>query len=214
MNPALFIGISRNRMATDGAGVTTLAAFWGCLLRCKYCLNPQSLKKNASIKNYTPEELFQIVKIDQLYFLTTGGGITFGGGEPCLYPGFIKEFRRCCGEEWNITLETSLNIPLANLKEIFPVINNYIVDIKEINNEIYKKYTRKSNRLPIANLKWLIAQGKADKICVRVPLIPNFNSEKDTENTVLALKDMGILDIETFAYQIRSKKTEVRSQNM
>ena len=81
----------------------------------------------------------------QLYFLATGGGITFGGGEPCLYSDFIKEFKTCCGEEWNITLETSLNVPFANLKNIFPVVNNYIVDIKDINNEIYKKYTGKIN---------------------------------------------------------------------
>ena len=34
--------LSRHRMATDGRGVTTLAAAWGCPLRCRYCLNPQS----------------------------------------------------------------------------------------------------------------------------------------------------------------------------
>ena len=168
LTSAPFIGISRNRLATDGVGVTTLAAFWDCPLACRYCLNPQSLIQNAAIKTYTSEELYQKVKIDQLYFLATGGGITFGGGEPCLYPDFIKEFRACCGEEWNITVETSLNIPLENLKNIFPVVNNYIVDIKDINNEIYKRYTGKTNRLPISNLKWLIKQGKADNIRVRV----------------------------------------------
>ncbi|MCL2435425.1 MAG: radical SAM protein [Lentimicrobiaceae bacterium] len=195
-----FIGISRNRLATDGVGVTTLAAFWGCPLSCKYCLNPQSLKKNASVKTYTPEELYHLVKIDQLYFLATGGGITFGGGEPCLYPDFIKEFRACCGEQWNITMETSLNVPLKNVKALSSVVDDYIVDIKDLNPEIYEKYTGKTNRLPTANLKWLIEQGKADKIRVRVPLIPNYNSEKDTKNTVFTLKKMGIKEIETFSY--------------
>ena len=32
------IGIARHRMAVDGEGVTTLVAFHGCPLRCKYCL--------------------------------------------------------------------------------------------------------------------------------------------------------------------------------
>jgi len=202
---APFIGISRNRLATDGVGVTTLAAFWGCPLSCKYCLNPQSLEKNASIQTYTPDKLYHLVKIDQLYFLATGGGITFGGGEPCLYPDFITEFRACCGEQWNITIETSLHVPLKNLKTLFPIIDYYIVDIKDINNEIYKNYTGKTNHLPVANLKWLIEQGKADKIHVRVPLIPNFNSEKDTENTILTLKEMGIKKIETFSYILKNK---------
>jgi len=59
--------------------------------------------------------------------------------------------------------------------------------------------------LPIANLKWLIEQGKADKIHVRVPLIPNFNSDKDTENTVFTLKEMGIKEIEIFPYILKNK---------
>ena len=204
-NFAPFIGISRNRLATDGNGVTTLAAFWGCPLACYYCLNPQSLKKNSSIKTYTPDELFQTVKIDQLYFLATGGGITFGGGEPCIYPNFIKEFRKLCGEQWNITVETSLNVPLKNVKTLFPVINHYIVDIKDVNNKIYQRYTGKNNHLPISNLKWLIEQGKAGNISVRVPLIPNYNSDKDTEKTISTLRDMGLTEIETFSYIIKNK---------
>jgi len=202
---APFIGISRNRLATDGVGVTTLAAFWGCPLSCKYCLNPQSFEKGSVTRKYTAEELYHIVKRDELYFLATGGGITFGGGEPGLYSDFIKEFRTYCGEEWNITLETSLHIPLKNVKILFPVVNHYIVDIKDINNMIYKNYTGKENCLPIANLKWLIEQGEVNKIRARVPLIPNYNSEKDTEKTVLALKEMEISDIEFFKYIIFDK---------
>ena len=42
MKAAPLIGISRHRLSTDGEGVTTLVAFHGCPLRCKYCLNPQT----------------------------------------------------------------------------------------------------------------------------------------------------------------------------
>ena len=204
---AAFIGIGRNRLATDGVGVTTLAAFWGCPLSCRYCLNPQSLSETSTTKIYTAEELYHLIRIDELYFLATGGGVTFGGGEPCLYPDFIKEFRRHCGKQWNITLETSLNVPLKNIKNLSSAVDYYIVDIKDLNNDIYKRYTGKDNAQPIANLKWLIEQGKADKIHVRVPLIPNFNTKKDTKNTVLALKNMGINDIETFSYTLKHQKS-------
>jgi pyruvate formate lyase activating enzyme len=201
MATASFIGIGRNRLATDGVGVTTLAAFWGCPLSCKYCLNPQSLTETAATRVFTAEELYNYVKIDELYFLATGGGITFGGGEPCLYPAYIQEFRTYCGEEWNITIETSLNVPLENVKQLYPIVNHYIVDIKDMNNAIYKSYTGKDNTLPIANLKWLIEQGIADKIHVRVPLIPDFNTEKDNKRSVSALKKMGIRDVEVFSYK-------------
>jgi pyruvate formate lyase activating enzyme len=205
MNPVSFIGIGRNRLATDGEGVTTLVAFWGCPLSCKYCLNPQSLSEESVKRVFTAEELYNLVRIDELYFLATGGGITFGGGEPCLYTDFIKEFRNICGEKWCITLETSLNVPLENIKALYSSVNEYIVDIKDMNNKIYKAYTGKDNTLPVANLKWLIKQGKADNIRVRVPLIQNFNTEKDTKRTISALKKLGIQKTEIFTYIIKAE---------
>ena len=43
MKTAPLICIDRHRLTIDGEGVTTLVAFHGCPLRCKYCLNPQCL---------------------------------------------------------------------------------------------------------------------------------------------------------------------------
>ena len=40
----------------------------------------------------TPQRLYDLVKIDNIYFQTTGGGICFGGGEPTMYANFIKAF--------------------------------------------------------------------------------------------------------------------------
>ena len=37
------IGICRHRLTTDGTGVTTLVAFHGCPLCCRYCLNSQRI---------------------------------------------------------------------------------------------------------------------------------------------------------------------------
>jgi pyruvate formate lyase activating enzyme len=200
-----FIGIGRNRLATDGEGVTTLVAFWGCPLACKYCLNPQSLSEESIKRVLTAEEMYNLGRIDELYLVAPGGGITFGGGEPCLYTDFIKEFRNLCGEKWCITLETSLNVSLENIKALYSSVNEYIVDIKDMNPEIYKSYTGKDNILAITNLKYLIEQGKADNIRVRVPLIQNFNTEKDTKRTVSALKKLGIQKIENFTYIIKTE---------
>lgn len=96
---AKIIGISRHRLSTDGDGVTTLVAFHGCPLRCSYCLNPHSLGDGERFKEYSSEELYDVTRIDELYFLATGGGVTFGGGEPCLRPQFIREFRELCGQD-------------------------------------------------------------------------------------------------------------------
>ena len=47
MQEAPIIGIGRHRLAVDGQGVTTLVAFHGCTLRCKYCINSQCLDPNG-----------------------------------------------------------------------------------------------------------------------------------------------------------------------
>ena len=200
-NSAPFIGIARNRLATDGVGVTTLAAFWGCPLACRYCLNPQSLDAKAQVQHYTPEELYEQVKIDELYFLATCGGVTFGGGEPCLYTDFITKFRTLCGEAWNITVETSLNVPQKNIEALLAIVDYYIVDCKDCNNEIYTMYTQKDNAQVITNLKFLIAHGKADKIRVRIPNIPDYNTETDIQNSISMLQEMGLTEIENFTYK-------------
>ena len=38
MKTVPLIGIARHRLSIDGEGVTTLVAFHGCPLHCKYCL--------------------------------------------------------------------------------------------------------------------------------------------------------------------------------
>ncbi len=80
MKSSYLIGISRHRIGVDGEGVTTLVAYHRCPLRCQYCLNPKALSPNGVWKRYTPEELYNHVKQDDLYFRATGGGMTFGGG--------------------------------------------------------------------------------------------------------------------------------------
>lgn len=47
MKAVPLIGIARHRLTIDGEGVTTLVAFHGCPLRCKYCLNPTSLQPDG-----------------------------------------------------------------------------------------------------------------------------------------------------------------------
>ena len=202
MTTAKIFGISRHRLTTDGEGVTTLVAFSGCPLRCKYCLNKASWDLTQG-SDYTPEMLFEEVKIDQLYFLATKGGITFGGGEPLLQVEFIKEFRELCGNQWQIVAETCLNMPFEKVQTLDPILDGYIVDIKDMNPEIYKVYTGKDNALTISNLQWLLQHGDPNRIIVRVPHIPDFNTDEDVECSKKRLETMGVKHIDEFNYLIR-----------
>lgn len=202
MTTARVIGISRHRLTTDGEGVTTLVAFSGCPLRCRYCLNRVSWEPTKG-REYTPESLYQEVKIDQLYFLATKGGVTFGGGEPLLQVGFIKEFRELCGPQWSIVAESSLNVPLANLEALDPLLDGYIIDIKDMNPDVYKAYTGKDNAIVVQNLQWVLERKGADKIKVRIPHIKDFNTDDDVKKSVESLRKMGFADLDEFEYVIR-----------
>ena len=201
MKAAPLIGISRHRLSTDGEGVTTLVAFHGCPLRCKYCLNPQSLHSEGIWKHYDCMQLYEEVRLDELYFLATHGGITFGGGEPCLQSDFIYEFRQLCGQEWQLSVESSLNVPQENIEKLVPVVDSYIIDIKDINNAIYQKYTGKDNEKVLHNLQYLIDHGKNEQIIVRTPVIPAYNTENDVDYSIRLLKEMGITQFDRFTYK-------------
>ena len=84
-NKLPLINIARLRMETDGDGVTTLIASAGCPLSCKYCINRPILDRKDNVRMVSPEELLEMVRIDDLYFQATGGGIVFGGGESLLH---------------------------------------------------------------------------------------------------------------------------------
>lgn len=201
---AKIIGIARHRLSTDGEGVTTLVAFHGCPLRCQYCLNPQSLGDGTGFRDYSPEELYAETCIDELYFLATNGGVTFGGGEPCLRPQFIREFREQCGADWRINLETSLNVPKANVETLLPLVNSMIIDIKDMNADIYQKYAGKGNRLVMDNLQLIADQGRQDDCIIRLPLIPNFNTDADRTASRTKLEALGFTHFDLFTYQIRN----------
>ncbi len=200
---APFIAINRHRLTTDGEGVTTLVGFHGCPLHCEYCLNAQCLQADGVWCRLTPGELYSEVEIDDLYFVATGGGICFGGGEPLLRSDFIKAFAEIMNPEWKLTIETSLNVPLENVKAIAPLVQMWYVDIKDMNPDIYKAYGRKENKQVISNLQWLAANGYADKVIIRLPLIPEYNTDEDRQQSQQQLEEMGFTNFDKFNYIVR-----------
>lgn len=197
------LGVNRHRLATDGDGVTTLVAFHGCPLRCKYCLNPHSLVNPEKRRQYSPEEMYANTRVDELYFLATNGGVTFGGGEPALNPRFITEFRDLCGPTWKLNVETSLNVPQENIAAILPAVDMLIIDIKDMNPDIYRAYTGSDNSLVLTNLRYIAAQGRQDDCIVRIPLIPGYNTETDRSASCNALEAIGFRRFNLFNYIVR-----------
>ena len=209
-----FFGVSRLRMGLDGRGVTTLVTFMGCQLRCKYCLNERCHGKVykddgvtpcKGILMLTPQQLYDIVKKDNIYFQATGGGVCFGGGEPLEHPEFIMEFRKLCGMKWKITVETALACHPHNIELLAPIVDHWIVDIKDMNPLIREKYTGRVGD-SAHQLCYLKQYEIVDNVTIRVPHIPGFNTDEDVNRSIEQVKILGFKDIQEFEYLVLNRK--------
>lgn len=192
--------ISRIRTNTDGKGITTLVAFYGCPLRCRYCLNEACHRAEVDERvDYSPEELLERVKIDDIYFRMSGGGVTFGGGEPLLQAGFLERFAQLAPNAWKIRLETSLHASWEAIERLLPYVDEWIVDVKDMNPDIYKAYTGQENEVVVENLRRLYQCAGGEKLHLRIPRILHFNQEEDVEYSLRALEDYDC-EKEVFTY--------------
>ena len=193
---APIFAVSRLRMGTDGLGITTLVTFMGCPLQCKYCLNRKCHEPiyetdgktvRKGIMMLTPQELYDLVKIDNIYFQSTGGGICFGGGEPTLYKDFIVEFKKLCGEKWKITLETCLRCSYNTIQELSNVVDQWIVDVKSLNSFIYEEYTGVMSGVfqHLRSIQMLVPE---NQITIKVPHIPGFNDDENLDSDIDEIK--------------------------
>ena len=202
MSNAPLIGICRHRLVVDGAGVTTLVAFHGCPLRCKYCLNPQCLDAERVWREMSAEEIMDELQRDDLYFRATGGGVCFGGGEPLLRSEMIQEVCQLMPEEWSVTIESSLNVPLRHVEAVAPFVRQWIIDVKDMNPDIYHAYASIDNHRVLENLQWLSHHVDKERVLIRLPLIPNYNSPADIAASRRELETMGFIHFDQFKYML------------
>ena len=200
---AEIMGINRHRMGTDGKGISTLITFYGCPLNCKYCLNPQCKSESTPCTYIEPNDLVNLLMVDDIYFKSTGGGIVFGGGEPLLNAEYIKEVCALVPLQWKIRIETSLNVKWDKIELLLPYIDQWIIDIKDSNTEIYKNYTGVDNLKVYDNVLRLSHKIGKEKLLIRIPKIPNYNTEKNIQESVKLYSNLGNIDI--FNYKILNR---------
>jgi len=131
--------------------------------------------------NYIMEE----IKKDILFYKNSGGGVTFGGGEPLLYPGFISAVAsRCQSEGIPVAIETCGFASWRNFEKILDNIDLVMFDIKHMDPKIHKELCGRSNQLILENLKRLSPRDDIEVI-VRVPIIPGLNDSEDNINNTI-----------------------------
>ena len=97
-------------------------------------------------------------------------------------------------------------VAAAHIPAAAAVVDWFFVDIKDMNPSIYKAYTGQDNALVKSNLALLLSLVGAERIPVRVPHIPGFNTDADVQASVAELTAMGVTVFDVFAYKIPTKK--------
>ena len=204
--------IVRLRINSDGDGVRTVIFLQDCPLSCVWCCNPET-RFGDGYKEVNPEQLYELISRDQIYFDATGGGITFSGGEPLLQSDFIVEFLNTYdtyGRLFNCNIETSLFASFETVEKLIPYINDWYVDFKAFDEKLHIAYTGVSNNLIKENIARLSQAVDKRKIIITYPIITGLNDSRDNvDNMIAFMKQHGLYKIELHPYRKnRGKKNE------
>lgn len=149
-------------------------------IRCGRCIDNCYVNARVMMgKKVTTNSLLNELLCDKKYFDMSGGGITFSGGEPLIYSGFIRDISVKL-KEHNIStlIETCGFVKQQNFDEILDVTDTIFYDIKHINTDNHKKLTGVGNELILENLRFLCNNYNGELV-VRYPVIPDCNDNDD-----------------------------------
>lgn len=174
----------------DGPGIRTIVFLKGCVLRCRWCCNPESQsheietmivhgKPKTMGEDTTVEKVMEIVEKDRTYYRRSGGGLTLSGGESLVQPAFARDLLRAAKESGiNTAMESTACAKYEVIETILPYLDTYLMDIKHMNSVKHKEFTGMPNELILENAKKIAASGMTELV-IRVPVIPGFNDRQD-----------------------------------
>ena len=175
----------------DGQGIRTVVFLKGCILRCRWCCNPESQEfeiqemrtaNGKRIVGYdtTVGNVIHQVLQDLPYYRRSHGGMTLSGGEALCQTEFVHALLTVAKEHGiDTAVETTACLPYYMIEPHIPLLNTILLDIKHMNSEKHEAFTTMRNELILSNAKKMARDGA--QIIVRVPTIPTFN---DTEEEI------------------------------
>ncbi|MCI8584194.1 MAG: glycyl-radical enzyme activating protein [Dorea sp.] len=171
-----------NALSWGNPGIQICRADCASCGACTQICNSQALTMAGQHK--TADEIMQIILKDLPYYQTSGGGVTFSGGEAASQGEFLcKLAKECKKHRISTCIETCGYAKWEIFCELLPYIDYFFYDLKIIDEKDHMTYTGVSNKLILDNFSRLI-QAKAD-VTVRIPVIPGINNtQKNVEQTI------------------------------
>ncbi|MGM0168486.1 pyruvate formate lyase activating enzyme [Enterococcus sp. AZ135] len=127
-------------------------------------------------RKVTVDDLFAELMRDKVFYDTSGGGVTFSGGDPMLFGGFLKELAaKLKAENVQVAIDTAGNYMPNRLKEVVEYADIFLYDIKAFDETIHRECTGVENKLILNNAKTLVELGK--ELIVRMVIVPGQNDQ-------------------------------------
>lgn len=179
----------------DGPGIRTIVFLKGCVLRCRWCCNPESQNYEIETRNMngkrvtvgedvTVAHVMEIVEKDRPYYYRSGGGLTLSGGECLCQPEFSRALLRAAQDVGiNTAIESMGCAEWSVISSILPHLDTYLMDIKHLDSAKHKAFTGRGNELMLENAM-KVARSGITNLIIRVPVVPAFN---DTPREIEAI---------------------------
>lgn len=206
----------------DGPGIRVTFFLKGCPLSCWWCHNPEGINPATDTfyttrrmgeteleiseevgKNYSVDDVLDILRKERIFMEQSNGGVTFSGGEPLMQDEFLLQALIACKHEgYHTAVDTSGYAPAETFRSVIPFTDLFLYDIKHVNDSRHVKYTGVSNRIIIENLSLVLSAGK--KVVIRLPVIPGVNDDHAAltgfRNLITGLKRDNIVRISLLPY--------------
>jgi pyruvate formate lyase activating enzyme len=153
-----------DRVKCDGCG--------DCVEEC-----PESALELAGRFINVDEVVDDLLK-DRVFYETSGGGVTFSGGEPLWQSGFVAQVaKRLKAEGIHTALDTAGDVGWCRFEEVLPYIDLMLYDIKLIDNDQHRRFTGRDNDLILTNAQLLARQGVP--MHIRLVMVPGINDSPE-----------------------------------
>ena len=212
----------------DGPGIRTTVFFKGCNLRCPWCANPENI--SYDIQEYTDldtcekgvfgydielEELEKEILKDEKFYKMNNGGVTFSGGEPLLQFECIETLlKNLKSKNINICVETALFVPRKFLEIALKYVDEYIIDLKILDEEICKIVLNGKVMVYYKNIERLSKETK--ELTIRIPVTEEYTLQEENKKKIfLLLQALKPKRVEIFKiHKLAEKKYRVLNKNM
>ncbi|MEM4756891.1 MAG: glycyl-radical enzyme activating protein [Desulfurococcaceae archaeon] len=141
-------------------------------------------------RSVSTDEVLSEIERDIPFYDSSGGGVTFSGGEPLFQPEFLLELLRGCKARGiHVAIETSGFTSSNIFKKIIKYTDLLLYDIKLVDEQDHLKYTGVSNKQILLNLHHADNVGK--EIIIRFPVIPSItDTERNLEGLLNVLSNL------------------------